>query len=97
MRGNGVGLDRSVRAYNSPGVDFIETAVPGLLACSENSRNAAEAAAGRSTARPPSTLRGPDLHPPTLFGARQVRSNGSRHACGAISWWMDLGPQDSGA
>ena len=28
---------------------------------------------------------------------RQTRSNGSRQACGAISWWMAFGPHDPGA
>ena len=29
-----------------------------------------------------------------LFGSRQARSNGSRQACGAISWCTGFGPQD---
>src|SRR5690625_1364489 len=29
-------------------------------------------------------------------GSRHVRSNGNRHACGAISWWIAFGPHDSG-
>ena len=28
---------------------------------------------------------------------RHARSNGSRHACGAISWWIALGPHEPGA
>jgi hypothetical protein len=28
---------------------------------------------------------------------RHWRSNGSRHARGAISWWIALGPQEPGA
>jgi hypothetical protein len=32
-----------------------------------------------------------------VFFSRQARSNGSRHACGATSWWMALGPQVPGA
>lgn len=31
------------------------------------------------------------------FLPRQARSNGSRHAWGAISWWMEFGPQEPGA
>ena len=33
---------------------------------------------------------------PSAFGARHVRSNGNRQACGAISWWMAFGPHDPG-
>ena len=33
---------------------------------------------------------------PTGFGSRQARSNGSRHACGATSWWIDFGPHEPG-
>ena len=33
-----------------------------------------------------------DVRRPTMFGSRQVRSKGSRHARGAISWWIRLGP-----
>ena len=29
--------------------------------------------------------------------SRQVRSKGSRHACGATNWWMAFGPQEPGA
>ena len=35
--------------------------------------------------------------PRRYFFSRQRRSNGSRHACGATSWWMALGPQVPGA
>ncbi len=34
---------------------------------------------------------------PVVLGARQARSNGSLHACGAISWWIDFGPQEPGS
>jgi hypothetical protein len=27
-----------------------------------------------------------------MLGSRQARSNGSRHACGATSWWIDFAP-----
>jgi hypothetical protein len=33
---------------------------------------------------------------PSLFGARQARSNGSLQVCGAISWWIDFGPHEPG-
>ena len=32
-----------------------------------------------------------------LMGSRQVRSKGSRQACGAMSWWMDFGPHEPGS
>ena len=31
---------------------------------------------------------------PTMFGSRQPRSNGSRQARGAISWWIRFGPHE---
>ena len=31
---------------------------------------------------------------PAAFGSRQARSNGSRQALGAMSWWIDCGPQE---
>ena len=34
---------------------------------------------------------------PPAFGSRQERSNGSRQACGATSWWIALGPHEPGA
>jgi NADPH-dependent curcumin reductase CurA len=34
------------------------------------------------------------LQLPTLFGSRHARSNGSRHACGAISWCTGFGPHE---
>ena len=32
--------------------------------------------------------------PPTSFGSRHCRSNGSRQANGATSWWIWLGPHE---
>ena len=34
---------------------------------------------------------------PYLSGLRQARSNGSRQAWGAMSWWIDFGPQEPGS
>jgi hypothetical protein len=34
---------------------------------------------------------------PTAFGSRQPLSNGSRQACGAMSWWMAFGPHVPGS
>jgi hypothetical protein len=36
-------------------------------------------------------------HAPTALGSRQARSKGRRQAWGAISWWIDCGPQEPGA
>ena len=47
--------------------------------------------------RPPSLTGGRAFacgHSAVTFGRRQVRSKGSRHACGAISWWMAFGPHE---
>src|SRR5262249_60078219 len=33
---------------------------------------------------------------PVRFGSRHVLSKGSRHACGAMSWWTAFGPQEPG-
>ena len=42
---------------------------------------------------PPDVLEG---QCPSTLGSRQVRSNGSRQALGAMSWWIALGPQVPG-
>ena len=34
---------------------------------------------------------------PTALGSRQARSKGRRQAWGAMSWWIDCGPQEPGA
>ena len=51
----------------------------------------------RRPARGPSRRRIPRRCPePDYDAARQARSNGSRQASGATSWWMALGPHDPG-
>ena len=52
----------------------------------------ASAHRARFRARPSQS--GLKLHAPAKFGSRQARSNGSRQACGATSWWIDFGPHD---
>jgi len=34
------------------------------------------------------------IYAPSGFGSRQTRSNGSRHMCGATSWWIAFGPHE---
>ena len=49
---------------------------------------------GRAGPRRTHGTRRRSAHPPAQpFFTRHARSNGSRQALGAISWWMALGPQ----
>ena len=44
--------------------------------------------------RDPGDLIWAEAQAPNGLGSRQTRSNGSRHACGAMSWWIAFGPHE---
>ncbi len=107
MPGSGLGLSivaqvaerhaGSVEAGPAPtGGTRVTFRVPG--APSPKPAEPPAQAAAAVTARPrSSTSPLVEGYWPPALGSRQERSNGSRQACGAISWWMALGPHEPGA